>query len=184
MGMGGDESQKKFAYEDIELTFGDKFRSFLGFSPKTPHATFAQECYAKMDRELNIVDIVRAIRLMKRHESNRRGKFSGDMTLNLSAEKTFDQNVFNNYVNLNDQENSMSDHNFSEGKNNIYEDDLLNQLSDEINQKCEQFNEAYNRSQTRSFVKDQQKTTLEAKKDLSSGTRFKKNNSINEIEFE
>lgn len=59
------------------------------------------------------------------------------MTLNLSAERTFDQNVFNNYVNLNDKENSMSDHNFSEGRDNIYEDDLLNQLSEEINQKCE-----------------------------------------------
>lgn len=66
MGLGGEEGKNKFAYEDIELTFGDKLRSFMGFSPKTPHATFVQECYAKMDRELNIVDIIRAIRLMKR----------------------------------------------------------------------------------------------------------------------
>ena len=72
MGIGGDESQNKFVYEDVELTFGDKFRSFLGLSPKTPQATFVEECYAKMDRELNLVDIIRAIRQMKRQENIRR----------------------------------------------------------------------------------------------------------------
>ena len=57
---------------------------------------------------------------------------------------------------------------------------MLNQLSDEINQKCEEFNEAFNRSHIRTKGLDQQKTTLEANK----GTRYKKNTSVNEIEFE
>lgn len=117
MGMRAEENQDNYTYEDIELTFGDKFRSFLGFSPKTAHATFVQECYAKMDRELNLVDIIRAIRQMKRQESIRRGKIAADMTLvDPYAGKTFDEDEHKNYVNLNDRDNSISDHNFSEGK--------------------------------------------------------------------